>query len=183
MDGTGDRSKVCCCKEQYYIGTWNFRSMNQGKLEVVKQMTRVNIDILGISELRWTGMGEFNSDDHYIYYCGQESLRRNGVAIKVNKRVQNAVLGCNLKNDRMISVRFLGKPFNITVIQVCAPTKNTEEAEVEQYYEDLQGLLELTLKKYVLFIIGEWNTKVGSQETSGVTGKSALECRMKQGKD
>ena len=110
-----------------------------GKLEVVKQeMARVNIDILGFSELRWTGMGEFNSDDHYIYYSGQESLRRSGVAIMVNKRVQNAVLGCNLKNDRMISVRFQGKPFNITVIQVYAPTSNAEEAEVEQFYEDLK---------------------------------------------
>ena len=106
--------------------------MNQGKLEVVKQeMARVNVDILVISELKWTGMGEFNSNDHYIYYCGQESLRRNGVAIVVNKRVRNAVLGCNLKNDRMISVRFQGKPFNIRVIQVYAPTSNVEEAEVE----------------------------------------------------
>ena len=122
--------------------------MNLGKLEVVRQeMARVNVDILGISKLKWTGMGEFNSDDHYIYYCGQESLRRNGVAITVNKRVQNAVLGCNLKNDRMISVRFKGKPFNITVIQVYAPTSNTEEAEVEWFYEDLQDLLELTPKK------------------------------------
>ena len=103
--------------------------MNQGKLEVVKQeMARVNVDILVISELKWTGMREFNSDDHYIYYCGQESLRRNGVAIMVNKRVRNAVLGCNLKNDRMISVRFQGKPFNIMVIQVYALTSNTEEA-------------------------------------------------------
>ena len=145
--------------------------MNQGKLEVVKQeMARVNIDILGISELEWTGMGEFNSDDHYIYYCGQESLRRNGVAIMVNKRVQNAVLICNLKNDRMISVRFQGKPFNITVIQAYAPTSKAEEAEVEWFYEDLQDLLELTLKKEVLFIIGDWNAKVGSQETPGVTG-------------
>ena len=102
--------------------TWNVRSMNKSKLEVVKQeMARVNIDILGISELKWTRMGECNSDDHYIYCCGQESLRRNGVAIKVNKRVRNAVLGCNLKNDRMISVRLQGKPFNITVIQVYAP--------------------------------------------------------------
>ena len=141
VDGTGDRNKVQCCKEQYCIGTWNVRSMNQGKLEVVKQeMARVNIDVLGIRELRWIGMGEFNSDDHCIYYCGQESLRRNGVAIIVNKRVQNAVLGCNLKNDRMISVRFHGKPFNITVIQVYAPTSNTEEAEVEWFYEDLQDL-------------------------------------------
>ena len=108
--------------------------MNQGKLEVVKQeMTSVNIDILGISELKWTGMGEFNSDDHYIYYRGQESLRRNGVAIMVNKRVRNAVLGCNLKNDRRISVHFQGKPFNITVIQVYAPTSTAEEAEVEQF--------------------------------------------------
>ena len=112
--------------------------MNQGKLEVVKQeMARVNVDILGIRELKWTGMGEFNTDDHYIYYCGQESLRRNGVAIMVNKRVQNAVLGCNLKNDRMISVRFQGKPFNITVIQVYPPTSNAEEAEVEWFSEDL----------------------------------------------
>ena len=113
--------------------------MNQGKLEVVKQeMARVNIDILGISELKWTGMGEFNSDDHYIYHLGQESLRRNGVAIIVNKRVWNAVLGCNLKNDRMISVCFLGKPFNVTVIQVYVPASNAEEAEVERFYEDLK---------------------------------------------
>ena len=117
--------------------------MNQGKLEVFKQeMARVNIDILGISELKWTGTGEFTSDDHYTYYCGQESLRRNGVAIMVNKTVQKAVLGCNLKNDRMISVCFQGKPINITVIQVYAPTSNAEEAEVERFYEDLQDLLE-----------------------------------------
>ena len=134
-------------------------------------MARLNVDILGISELKWTGMGEFNSDDHYIYYCGQESLRRNGVAIMVNKRVRNAVLGCNLKYDRMISVRFQGKPFNIRVIQAYAPTSNAEEAEVEQFYEDLQDLLELTSKKEVLFIIGDWNTEGGSQETPGVTGK------------
>ena len=118
VDVTGDRGKVQPCKEQYCIGTWNVRSINQGKLEVVKQeMARVNVDILGISELRWTGMDEFNSDGHYINHCGQESLRINGVAIMVNKRVRNAVLGCNLKNDRMISVRFQGKPFNIMVIQ------------------------------------------------------------------
>ena len=117
--------------------------MNQGKLEVVKQeMARVNVDILGISELKWTGMGEFNSDDHYIYYCRQESLRRNGVAIMVNKRVRNTVLGCNLKNDRMISVRFQGKPFSIMVIQAYAPTSNAEKAEVERFYEHLQDLLE-----------------------------------------
>ena len=120
-----------CCKEQYCIATWNVRFMNQGKLEVVKQeMARVNIDILGISKLKWTRMGEFNSDDHYIYYCVQESLSRNGVAIMVNKRVLNAVLGCNLKNDRMMSVHFQGKPYNITVIQAYAPTSNSEEAEV-----------------------------------------------------
>ena len=121
---TGDRSKVQCYKQQYCIGTWNVRSMNQDKLEVVKEdMARVNVDILGISKLRWTRMGEFKSDDPYIHYCGQESLRRNGVAITVNKRVQNAVLGCNLKNDRMISIHFQCKPFNITVIQVYVPTK------------------------------------------------------------
>ena len=115
----------------------------------------MNIDILGISELRWTGMGEFNSDDHCIYYYGQESLRRNGVAIMVNKRVQNAVLRCSLKNDRMISVRLQGNSFNITVIQVYALTSNAEEAEIEWFYEDLQDLLELTHKKDALFIIGD----------------------------
>ena len=107
-------------------------------------MARVNVNILGIRELKWTGMGEFNSDDHYIYYYGRESLRRNGVVIMVNRRVQNAVLGCNLKNDRMISVRFQGKPFNITVIQVYVPASNAEEGESELFYEDLHGLLELT---------------------------------------
>ena len=134
----------------------------------------MNVNILGISELKWIGMGEFNSDDHYIYYCGQESLRRNGVAIMVNKTVQNAVLGCNLKNDRMISVHLQGKPFNITVIQAYAPTSNAEVAEVKWFYEDLQDLLELTSQKDVLFIIGDWNAKVGSQETPGVTGKFGL---------
>ena len=129
VDVTGDRSKVRCCKEQYCIGTGNVRSMNQGKLEALKpEMARVNIDIIGISELKWTGMGEFNSDDHCIYYCGQESLRRNGVAIMVNKRVRNAVLGCNLKNNRMISVRFQAKLLNITVIQVNAPTTNAKKS-------------------------------------------------------
>ena len=125
-------------------------------------------------------MGEFNSDDHYIYYCGQESLRRNGVAIIVNKSIQNAVLGCNLKNDRMISVHFQGKPFNITVIQAYAPTSNTEEAE-EWFYEDLQDLLKLTPRKDALFIVGDWNAKVGSQETPGVTGKFGLVIRNEAG--
>ena len=164
VDGTGDGSKVQCCKEQYCAGTWNVRSMNQGKLEVVKQeMVRVNINILGICKLKWTGMGEFNSVDHYIYYFRQESLRRNEVTIMVNRRVQNAILGCNLKKDRIISVNFQGKPFNITVIQVYVLTSNTKEAEVEWFYEDLQYLLELTAQKDVLFIIGDWNAKVGSQ--------------------
>ena len=131
-------------------------------------MARANIDILRISKLKWTGMGEF------IYYCGQESLRRNGVAIMVNKRVQNAVLECNLKNNRMISDRVQGKPFNITVIQVYAPTSNAEEAEVERLYEDLQDFLELTHQKDVLFIVGDWTEKVRSQETPGVTGKFGL---------
>jgi len=141
----------------------------------------VKVNILGISELKRTGMGEFNSDDNYIYYCGQESLRRNGVAIMVTKRVRNAVLGCNLKNNRMISVRFEGKPFNMTVIQVYVPTSNTKEAEVEQFYEDLQDLLELTPQKDVLFIIGDWNVKVGSQEIPGVKGKFGLGIRNEAG--
>ena len=123
-------------------------------------------------------MGRFNSDDHYTYYCEQESLRRNGVTLVVNKRVQNAVLGCNLKNDRVISVYFQGKPFNITVIQVYAPITVAEEAEVERFYEDLQDLLELTPKKAVLFIIGNWNAKVGSQERSEER-RVGKECRSR----
>ena len=129
-------------------------------------------------------MGEFNSDDHYIYYCGQESLRRNGIAIMVNKRVQNAVLGCNLQNDRMTSVRFQGKPFNIMIMQAYAPTSNAEEAEVERFYEDLQDLLELTPKKDIWnwnSKIGNWNAKVGSQETTGVTGNFGLGIRNEAG--
>ena len=145
VDMTGDGNKVQCCKQQYCIGTSNVRSMNPVKLEVVKQeMARVNINILWVSKLKWTGMGKFNSDDHYIYYCRQESLRRNGdslrrngVAIIVKKRVQNAVLGCNLKNDRMISIHFQGKLSNITIIQVYAPTSIAEEADAEWFYEDL----------------------------------------------
>ena len=129
--------------------------MNQGKLEVVKQqMARVNVDILGISKLNWTGMGEFNSDDHYIYYCRQESLRRNGVAIMVNKRVRNAVLVCNLKNNGIIPVHFQDKPFNIRVIQVYATTSNTEEAEVKWFYEYLQDLLELAPQKMTFSLEG-----------------------------
>ena len=152
VDVTGDRRKVWWCKEQYYIGSWNFRSMNPGRLEVAKQeMARVNIDILGISELKCNRMGEFNSDDHYIYYCGQESLRRNGVAIIVNKRVWNPVLGYNPQNDKMISVHFQSKLFNITAIQVYALTNNGEEAKVEWFYEDLQDLLELTPQKVSSF--------------------------------
>ena len=139
-------------------------------------MARVNINFLGINELKWTRIGEFNSGDRYIYYCGQESLRRNGVAIIVNKRVQNAVLGCNLRNDRMISVHFQGKPFNITVTQVYAPTSNAEEAE------DLQDFLEPIPKKDVLFIIGDWNAKVGSQEIPGVIGKFGLGVENEAGK-
>ena len=182
VDVTGDESKVRCCKEQYCIGTWNVRSMNQGKLDVVKQeMAKVNVDILGISKLKWTKMSEFDSDDHYIYYCGQESLIRNGVAIMVNKRVQNSVLGFNLKKDRMISVHFQGKPFNITVIQAYVPISNTEEAEVERFYEDLQDLLEPAPPKNVFFIIGDWNAKVGSQEIPGVTGKFGLGVQNKAG--
>ena len=145
-------------------------------------MERVNINNLGISELKWTGMGEFNSDGDYIYYCGQESLRRNGVATIINKRIWNAVLGCNLKNNRIISIHFQGKPLNVTVIQVYALTSNAEEAEVEWFYEDLQDFVELTPKKDVLFIIGDWNAKVGSQETPGVTGKFGLEVQNEAGK-
>ena len=148
VEVSGNERKVWCCEEQYCIGTWNIKSMNQGKLHVVKQeMASVIIDILGISELKWMEMGEFNSDDCYIYYYGKESLRRNGVDLIVNKRVWNAVLGCNLKNNRMISVRFQGRPFNVIVIHVCAPATEAEKAEVDWFCEDLQHLLELTPKR------------------------------------
>ena len=146
----GDRSKVWCWKEQYCIGTGNIHESRQIRSDQTGDGKNEHRHFR-ISELKWTGMGEFSSDDHYIYYCGQESLRRNGVAIIVNKSVQNAVLGCTLKNHRMISVHFQGKPFTITVNQVYAPTSNTEEAEVEWFYEDLQDLLELTSKKRCLF--------------------------------
>ena len=142
----------------------------------------MNLDILGISELKWTRMGEFNSDEHYINYCGQETLRRNGKTITINKVNQNEVLGCNLKNEKKISVHFQGKAFNIMVIQFYALSSNAEEAEVEWFYEDLQHLLELTPKKDLLFIIGDWNAKVGGQETTGVTGKFGLGVQKKQGK-
>ncbi|KAF7240254.1 Craniofacial development protein 2 [Varanus komodoensis] len=137
------------------------------------EVTGLNIDILGISELKWTGMGEFNSDDHQVCYCGQESLRSNGVAFIVNKRVGKAVLGYNLQNDRMISVRIQGKPMNITVVQVYAPTTGAEEAEVDRFYEGLQHLLELAPKNDVLTIMGYWNAKAGSQKITGITGKFA----------
>ena len=146
-------------------------------------MARFNIGILGISKLKWMGMGTFHLGDHNIYYCGQESLRKNGVALRVNKRVQNAVLGYNLKNNRMISVCFQGKHFNITVIQLYAPMNNAEEDVVGWFYEDLQDLLELTPTKDVLFIIGDWDAKVGSQEIPGVIGLFGLGVQMKQGKD
>ena len=176
----GDRNKVRCYKEKYCIGTWNVRSVNQDQLEVVKQqMARVNIDILGINELKWSGMGEFNSDDHYIYYCGQELLRRNGVAIIVNKRVPR-VLRCNIKNDGMISVHFQGKPCNITAIQVYALTSNAEEAEVEQFYDRPTRPSRTNIPKDILFIIGDWNAKVGSQEIPEVTGKFGLGVQNKE---
>ena len=155
VDVTGNRSKVQSCKEQYWIGTWDVRSINQSKLEVVKlERARVNVDILGISKLKWTGMGEFNSDDHYIYYCCQESLSKKG-----NSHYgQQKSLKCSTwvqSQKWQISVRFQGKPFNITLIQAYVPTSNAEEAEVECFYEDLQNLLELTPKKDFLFIIGD----------------------------
>ena len=135
---------------------------------------RIDIDILGISELKWTRMGKFNSDDPYIHYCGQESHRGNGVALIINKRAQNAVLGCSVKNDRMISVCFQGKPFNITVIPVYTPTTDAKETEVDQFYEKLEDCLELTPKRDVLSITGDWNVKAGSQGISGVPGRFGI---------
>ena len=149
--------------------------MNQHKLDVIKQeMVRINIDILGSIELKCTGMGEFNSDYHFTFYCGQESYRRNGVALIISRRVQNAVVGCNLKDDRMILVHFQGRSFSITATQVYVPTTDAEETGVDQFCEDLEDLLELTPKIDVLFITGDWNAKVGSQEIPGVTSKFGL---------
>ena len=151
------------------------RSMNQGKLEVINQeMVRVNINILGISKLKWTKMGEINSDDHFIYYCGQESLKRNGVAFIVRQKSPNCSTWVQSQKRKNDPCSFVSKPFNIIVIQVYALTSNAEEAEVERFYEDLQDLLELTTKKDVFFTIGDWNAKVGSQETLGVTGRFGL---------
>ena len=172
---TADGSDVWCCKEQYCIGTWRVRSMSQDKLEVVKQeMARVNIDILGISELKWTGISEFKLDDHYIYYSGQESLRRNGVAIIVNQNVQNAVLRCDLKNNRMISVHFQAKPFNITVVQVYAPDQSCWRSWSWMVLWRPTRPSRTNTPKRCLFHYRDWNTKVGSQEIPGVTGKFGL---------
>ena len=147
VDVTGDRSKVQCCKEQYCIGTWNVRSMNQGKLRAIKQeIARVKVHILGISELKWMQMGEFNSDDHCIYYCGQESLRRNGVAIIVKKRSQECSTWMQSQKGRNDLCSFPRQIIHITVIQVYALISNAEEGEGERFYEDLQDLLELTPK-------------------------------------
>ena len=144
-------------------------------------MARVNIDILAISEPKMDENGQFNSDDHYIYYCGQELIRINGVGLIVNKRVQNAVLGCSLKNNRMISALFQGRPFNITVLQVNASNTNAKEADVEWFYQDLHELLELTPPNDILFIIGNWDAKLGSREITGVTGKLGLRIRNEPG--
>ena len=157
--------------------------MSQGKLEVAKQeMARVNINILGIGKLKWMRVGKFNSDDHSIYYWGQESLTRNAVTLKVNKRVQNAILGCSPQNDRMISVLFQGNPFTITVIQVYAPTSNAEEAEVERFYEDIQYLLELTHQKRYPFHHRGLECKRRKSRDTWNNANLALEYRTKQGK-
>ena len=175
VDGSDGENKVWYWKEQYCIQTWNVRSMNQGNLDVLKQETaRGNMDMLEIHELKWMGMGEFNSEDHYIYCCGQESLPRNGVAIIVNKRLWNTVIGCILKNDRMISVRFQGKPLASQKSKSMTQPPDVEEAEADRSYEDLQDLLEVTPKEDVLFFIGDWNAKVGSQETLRIISKFGL---------
>ncbi|CAF1350439.1 unnamed protein product [Rotaria magnacalcarata] len=156
--------------------------MNQGKLDVVNgEMSRVNIDILGISELKWTGMGHFIPDDYHIFYCEQENHRRNGVAIIVNKRVANSVLGYNPKNDRIISIRLLGKPINVTVIQVYAPTTGADDEEIEDFYVSLQQLVDAIPKKDTIVIMGDWNVKVGSKSVTGITGNFGLEDRNEAG--
>ena len=176
------KMKVRCCKKLHTVGTWNVRTMNQGKLDVVKaEMSRLNISILGISEIKWTGMGHFTSDEHQIFYSGHETQRRNGVAIIVDKVWSKSVLGYNPKNDRTISIRFQGKPINITVIQVYAPTTDAKENEMEQFYADLQQLLDAAPKKDAIVIMGDWNAKVGSTTTAGITGKFGLGVRNEAG--
>ena len=172
---TGDRSKVWCCKEQYCIGTWNVRSMNQGKLEVVKQeMARVNVYNLGICKVKWTGISELNSDDHNIYYCGKESLRRNGVAITVKKEPEMQYLDAVSKKTEWSL--FISKANHAISWQFKSMTqpKMLKKLKLNRFYKNLQDLLELTSKKVVLFIIGDWNANVGNQETPGVTGKFGL---------
>ncbi|XP_049946670.1 craniofacial development protein 2-like [Schistocerca serialis cubense] len=163
------------CKEKHCIGTWNVRSMYQGKLDIVKrEMEKINIDILGISEMRWTGMGEFASDGHMVYYSGHDNNRSNGVAFIVSDKVRKAVIGCKYKNDRMMSIRLQGQPLNITVIQVYAPTTDAEKEIIDQFYGDLQELLLSTPKKDIVFIVGDWNAKVGNEAVEGITGKYGL---------
>ena len=174
MHVSGGESKVWCCKQQYCIGTWNIRSMNHGKLEVVKQeMTSVNTDILGISELKWTRMGEFNSDNCYIYYCEQETLRRNRVALIVNERVQNAVLGCNHKRQNDLC-SFPRQTIQYHSSPRLWPQSLMGRSWCWMVYEDLHDLLDLIHKKDVLSIIGDWNVNVGSQEIPEVRGKFGL---------
>ncbi|XP_049946671.1 craniofacial development protein 2-like [Schistocerca serialis cubense] len=163
------------CKEKHCIGTWNVRSMYQGKLDIVKrEMEKINIDILGISEMRWTDMGEFASDGHMVYYSGHDNNRSNGVAFIVSDKVRKAVIGCKYKNDRMMSIRLQGQPLNITVIQVYAPTTDAEKEIIDQFYGDLQELLLSTPKKDIVFIVGDWNAKVGNEAVEGITGKYGL---------
>ncbi|CAF1579169.1 unnamed protein product [Rotaria magnacalcarata] len=181
-DASSVKREVRCCKKPHTIGTWNVRAMNQGKLDVVKgEMSRINIDILGISELKWTGMGHFISDDYHIFYCGQENHGRNGVAIIVNKRVANSVLGYNLKNDRIISIRLLGKPINVTVIQVYAPTVGADDEEIEDFYVSLQQLVDAIPKKDTIVTRGDWNAKVESKSVTGITGNFGLGDRNEAG--
>ena len=173
VDVSGDESKIWCCKEWYCIGRWNVRCLSQGRLDVVKQeMARVNTNMLGVSEGKWAGMREFNPDDHYIYYRGQEAQRRNEVALTINKTGWSVLLGCNLKNDRMISVHFPGKPFNITVTVI--PNHWCWRSWGWSVLCRPRRLPRISTKKDVLFIIGDWDAKVGSQEIPGVTGEFDL---------
>ncbi|XP_047116217.1 craniofacial development protein 2-like [Schistocerca piceifrons] len=171
----GASRRVRWCKEKHCIGTWNVRSMYQGKLDIVKrEMEKINIDILGTSEMRWTGMGEFASDGHMVYYSGHDNNRSNGVAFIVSDKVRKAVMGCKYKNDRMMSIRLQCQPLNITVIHVYAPTTDAEKEIIDQLYGDLQELLLSTPKKDIVFIVGDWNAKVGNEAVEGITGKYGL---------
>ena len=169
-------------REKMRIGTWNVRTMNLGKLDIMKrEMERTGVELMGISEMRWTGMGHFMSDDYEVYYCGQETLRRNGVAFICTDEIRRCVMGFNPVSDRIATIRLQCKPVNMTVLQVYAPTSTAEEGDMEEFYEKVQHVVDEIPRGDVLYVIGDWNAKVGQDETNGTTGRFGLGERNERG--